>query len=71
MHKLIKNEEGHRYGDFEVIKYTNEREPLNGTVKWLCRCVHCGQTFLRNRNHLRFNKTITCPNCRNMRRKRR
>lgn len=65
----IKNELGHIYGDFIVIKITDEREAKNGCVKWLCTCRYCGATKMFSGNNLRFHQNKRCYVCkRNLRR---
>ena len=64
----IKNELGHRYGDYLVIAITDEREPSNKCVKWRVECIHCGHQRILNGNHLRMGTTRVCPNCRRKRR---
>lgn len=59
----IKNELGKVYGDFRVIAYTDEREPSNQCVKWLCQCNVCGSTRYINGNSLRFKQVRFCQVC--------
>ena len=63
LHKNIKNEINNTHGPFLVIDITDEREPSNGCVKWLCKCKNCGTLTVRNGNLLRFSKHNVCDVC--------
>lgn len=59
-----KDETGKRYGPYIVLQRVKPNYPNNGTVKWLCKCIHCGAKKIYIRNLLRFNKyRHTCDEC--------
>ena len=61
----MKDELNKIYSDFRVIAYSDEREPSNGCVKWLCECNVCGSRRYINGNNLRFEKIRFCQECKN------
>ena len=64
----IKDITGQRYGRLTAIEPTEKRCLNNGVVMWLCEC-DCGNLYLGNGNHLRFNRVKSCGCMRNYRRK--
>lgn len=64
MRGMIKNEIGNRYGPWVVIRRIEPNYPINCTVKWLCKCMHCGAEKIYIGNRLRFNGYAhTCKWC--------
>lgn len=64
----IKDITGKRFGRLVALEPTDQREPSNGVVKWLCRC-DCGNLHIVNGNHLRFGRIQSCGCMQNHRRK--
>lgn len=62
MSMTIKNETGKKYGDLIVIERSDQVEPSNRCIKWICKCA-CGNIVEINGNNLRFGRAMSCGKC--------
>lgn len=62
MSMTMKDETGKKYGYLIVIEKSNQVEPSNRCIKWICKCA-CGNVVEVNGNNLRFGRTTSCGQC--------